>query len=578
VNRDPDAGLPLSATAEIVTSNPDRCSAISVSRDVGVPMRDGVRLSANLFRPDTSGALPVVLIRLPYGKDEHPGMWARGKYWARKGYACVVQDVRGKFGSEGEWQPFVNEAADGYDTLDWIAAQPWCGGAIGMTGESYMGMTQWAVAALGHPALRCMSPGNSTPDPYLVHYRSGALTLPFVLWACMLEGRGVGDASRFDPWHLPLATMDQSMGIASRHLRDVLAHPRRDAFWAPIDWRRAPATPRIPTLHWGGWYDVMLNGTLEGWSASAAGLDDPEDRGDQWLVVGPTDHMLIPAAGGGEAAAPPSVGAWSFDRVQRFFDHWLRDEDNGLRESTRVSVFMMGAERWLDLPHWPPPAARFVRYYLHGCGAARGGGSGRLDLEAPGDEPADHYDYDPCRPIDTWLGEDLWSLGWTLRDRGPVEERADVLLYTSEALDRGLEVVGPVDVTLHAASSAPDTDFAAALVDVFPNGDTCLVQEGIVRARYRDPTLGERLLSPGAVEEYSIDLWATAYRFAPGHRLRVEIASSIFGRYDRNLNSGRPFATDSDAEVAHQTVFHCAPYASHITLPVMPSDEECATS
>ena len=564
---EPDSLPRPTPAADIPTSTSDRCTRFSVARDVSVPMRDGVHLSANVFHPALPGPLPVILIRLPYGKDDHPGMAAQGGYWARKGYMCVIQDVRGKFGSEGVWTPFVNEAQDGYDTLDWIAAQPWCDGAVGMTGASYMGMTQWAIASLGHPSLRCIAPGDSTPDPYSLYYQGGAFSLLFALWSCAMAGRGVGDPARFDPWHLPLATLDRSMGVASPHLRDVLAHPVRDAFWASAEWSRPAPGGRVPALHWGGWYDVMLGGTLFGWRAAASG--DGAAGHDQWLVVGPTDHTLTPAAYGGGPAAASSAGAWSFDRVQRFFDFWLRGEDDGLSESPRVDVFVMGEERWRQFASWPPPGARGLRLYLSSSGDAGGPGGGRLTAASPSDDPPDCYDYDPRRPIDTWLGEDLWQLGWTQRDRRRVEERNDVLVYSSEPLSGDLEVVGPVRVTLSVGSTAPGTDFTATLVDVSSGGATCLVQEGIVRAGRSESCPGARPLGTGCVAELSIDLCATAYRFSAGHCVRVEIASSIFGRFDRNLNSGRPFAQDERPQVARQTVYHSAEHASYITLPVV---------
>ncbi|MFA4966559.1 MAG: CocE/NonD family hydrolase [Thermoleophilia bacterium] len=566
---------PETADTELPTSTPDRSPGFTVERGVEVPMRDGVRLSANVFRPSPAppGPGPAILIRQPYGKDEHPTMWARGKYWARKGYACAIQDVRGKFASEGRWQPVVHEAADGWDTLDWVAAQPWCDGNIGMAGESYHGITQWAVAALGHPNLRCIAPGNATPDPYSMTYRGGAFVLPMALWTSVMEGRGIADPSGFDPWHLPLATMDTAMGLPSTAFQDLLAHPTRDAFWARADARRAPAAVRIPVFHWGGWYDVLLHGTLAGWYGAAAGRPAEPRCGDQWLVIGPTDHTLTPAAYGRGAAAEGSAGAWSFDRLQRFFDHYLRGEDDAFRESPRVSVYVMGAERWRDADTWPLPEARPRVYYLHGAGAANtAAGDGSLSSRVPGGEPVDRFAYDPRDPVDTWLGESLWDLSWALRDRSEVERRGDVLVYTSEPLAGELEVTGPLTMTLYASSSAASTDFCAALVDVFPDGSAHLVQEGIVRAGAGDGRGPALPLAPGAVAEYRIDLAATSYLFGPGHRLRLEVSSSIFGRYDRNLNTGRPAAHDVGGEVARQQVHHSRVYPSQITLPIVPAE------
>lgn len=565
-----DTPWPEAATAELRTATPDRCVGYTVDRDVGIPMRDGVRLSANVFRPTGAQGTPAVLIRLPYGKDDHPTMWARGKYWARKGYACVIQDVRGKFGSEGDWVPFVNEAADGIDTLDWLAAQPWCDGSVGMAGESYHGYTQWAVAAAGHPALKCIAPGGTTPDPYLMAYRGGALHLPIAVWACVMEGRVIGDPARYDPWHLPLATMDAAMGLPSTTCRAILAHPARDAFWQALDTGRRFSEVRIPVLHWGGWYDVLLGGTLAGWSGMHAAAAEPRPRAEQCLVIGPTDHALTPAAYGGGRAPEDSPGAWSFDRVQRFFDRWLRGEDEGENAAAPVSVFVMGAERWLEAAAWPLPETRFVDLYLHSDGHGNtASGDGRLSVSPPADELADHFVYDPQRPVDVWLGEDAWELTWTLRDRAEVERRSDVLVYTSSTLDDDLEVTGHLRATLYASSSAADTDFCASLVDVFPDGRTCLIQEGIVRARYRSSELVDTPLTPGEVVEYVVGLWSTSYLFAARHRVRLEVSSSIFGRYDRNFNTGRA-ARDATYVSARQDVYHDRTHPSHITLPVIP--------
>lgn len=565
---------PPAAAAELPTATPNRSVGFRVRRDLGVRMRDGVRLSANVFFPDDDAPAPVVLIRQPYGKDDHPGMWARGKYWARKGYVCVIQDVRGKFGSEGEWYPFVHEADDGWDTLDWVAAQPWCNGAIGMAGESYHGYTQWAVAASGHPNLRCLAPGDTSPDPYLIAYQGGALNLGVALWAWVMESREIADPQGWRPWHLPLATLDEAMGRRSPMLQEVLRHPEHDEYWDRADTTPSLGGVRIPVLHWGGWFDFLLRGTLRGWRhtavARAAGADHR-------LIVGPTDHALIPAAYGGGAAAADSPGAWCFDRVQRFFDRWLRGDEQALAGLAPVSIYIMGAERWREAQDWPLPGTRIFTYYLHsGGGANTMAGDGRLDATPPGEEPADTFVYDPASPVDVWLAESAWDLTWTIKDRAAVEARPDVLVYTTAALAADLEVAGPLTVTLSAASSAPDTDFAATLVDVFPDGATALVQEGLIRARYREPGGGARPLTPEAVHTFTIDLAATGYLFARGHRLRLEVTSSIFGRHDRNPNSGGPFGLDTMGATARQTVHHSQAHPSYISLPVIPAETGAA--
>ncbi|HET6494925.1 MAG TPA: CocE/NonD family hydrolase [Thermoleophilia bacterium] len=570
MTKTPEDPWPETAAAELRTETPDRCPCFTVARDVGAVMRDGVRLSANVFTPEGDDPWPTVLVRQPYGKDLVDSMWARGKYWARKGYACVVQDVRGTFGSQGEWAPFVHEARDGWDTLEWLARQPWCNGAIGMSGESYHGYTQWAVAGSGHPNLKCISPGDASPDPYRMSYRGGAFSLGIGLWACMMTGREMDTADGWDPWHLPLVGLDAAMGRSSSVLQEMLRHPSRDDFWDKVDMTPTLADVRIPVLHWGGWYDVILQGTLLGWERAAA-RERKGDGAEQRLIIGPTDHARLPAVyGASGVGGEDAPGAWCFDHVQRFFDHHLRGETDALAGVAPVRVYVMGAERWREASAWPLPETRYVDYYLRGGGgASTAAGDGRLEPALPGDEPPDHFDYDPELPVDVWLAESAWDLTWTLKDRAAAERRSDVLVYTSPAMEEDLEVTGPVCVTLFASSSAPDTDFTATLVDAFPDGYAHLVQEGIVRARYRRSDHAPELVTPDAVEEYTIDLLATSHLFARGHRLRLEISSSNFGRFDRNPNSGGAFALDTICTTARQTVHHSRACPSRITLPVI---------
>jgi putative CocE/NonD family hydrolase len=332
------------------------------------------------------------------------------------------------------------------------------------------------------------------------------------------------------------------------------------------------ADVRIPVLHWGGWYDVILQGTLFGWERCAALREGEGSGADQRLIIGPTDHARLPAVHAtNEIGRQDAPGAWCFDHAQRFFDRWLRDDASALQGEAPIRVYVMGAERWKTLSAWPPPEAAAVAYYLHGGGSANSAaGDGRLSTAPPEREPPDVYDYDPQRPADAWLSASGWDLNWGNKDRGDVERRADVLVYTSDALEEDLEVTGPLQVTLYAVSTAPDTDFTAALVDVFADGFAYHVQEGIVRARYRRSERVPELLAPGEVGEYTIDLLATSYLFRRGHRLRLEISSSNFDRFDRNPNSGGVFAQDAVCLPARQTVYHSRAYPSHITLPVIP--------
>jgi len=566
----------LTPARELPTDTPALVSGVTIERDVPVPMSDGVRLFADVYLPegpDVAGPFPVILIRMPYGKQEaYCDMPAHGKYWARRGYACVIQDVRGRWGSEGVYEPFVNEARDGYETLDWVAAQSWCNGKIGMTGESYYGYTQWAVAPLGHPNLVCIAPGDTAADIYASWiFNNNAFCLSTMGgWAYVINGRQDQNEFRFDPWHLPLAEIPAAAGAESRAYAEWMQHQARDAYWDRINVCQRYSAVKIPVMHWGGWYDTFLNGTIGGWQGVREA--SPEARGDQWLVIGATDHELSPESTGKIGRVPIANHGYAHDRVKEFMDHWLKGEENALAREGRVRYFTIGRDEWRSADEWPLPGTEFRRYYLHSGGHADVAASdGVLTTGAPLDEPADRFVYDPRDPVRYWLGANLWELAKHMGDRRAVERRPDVLVYTSEVLTADLEVTGPVSVTLSAASSALDTDFTAALVDVFPDGYAHLVREGIVRARFRESDVHESPVEPDVVYAFDIDLWATSYVFAAGHRIRLEVSSSNFDRYDRNLNTGR-FAHDAEMVWARQVIHHSGTHPSYLTLPVIPSD------
>ena len=556
------------------TSTPDVYTKVRVKRNVPVPMRDGIKLYANIYKPDADGRFPVILIRLPYGKDEpYCVMPAYGKYFARKGYVCVVQDVRGKYASQGKFEPFFDEAADGYDTLDWIASQSWCDGNIGMTSESYYGYTQWAVAWLNHPNLKCITPGETFPDIYRIrNYNNSAFCLQTAgTWAYEMNARKVNNPLRLDYWHLPLISMDEDAGVRCDYYKDWIRHPSRDAYWESVNVCQKYNQVKIPVYHWGGWYDVLISGTINGWHGVKEHSDSMEARKNQWLLIAPTDHELTPAETHRIGRIDIGKEAWTYDRLQRFFDYWLKGADNGFDRTPRVEIFTIGDNKWRYEDEWPPARVKYTRYYFHsGGGANTLHGDGLLNTREPGDEPTDGYVYDPINPVTISLEMQLWSLAQTLKDRASVEQRADVLVYTTPNLEKDLEITGPITVTLFAASSARDTDFTAALVDVFPDGYTHMIQEGIVRARYRNSDSEASLIEPGKIYEYTIDLWATSYVVKQGHRIIVEISSSNFNRWDRNPNTGHEFGMDAETVKATQTIYHDRQHPSYITLPIIP--------
>jgi putative CocE/NonD family hydrolase len=371
--------------------------------------------------------------------------------------------------------------------------------------------------------------------------------------------------------HLPLKHLDDEAGIPSPFYKQVLDHPTRDAFWERINRDRHYGAVNIPVLSWGGWYDTFLKGTIEDWLGMMR-HPDPEVRRHQYMILAPTDHELTPWRTGQIGRLSIGGDAWSYDFIARFFDRYLMQMDNGLEDEGRVKLFVMGANTWRDEADFPPARAEATRYYLRSGGhASTTQGDGLLSTDAPTtDEPPDRYIYDPSDPVSLSAQTDLWYLAETLRDRVLIAARPDVLHYTSAPLTAPMEVTGFITMRLWASSSAPDTDFTATLVDVFPDGRLHLVQEGIVRARWRDGS-APTFLVPGESYPFDIELWATSYVFAAGHRLRVEISSSNFDRYDRNPNTDAPFAEATAAVKAEQRVYHLPGRESYIVLPVVSS-------
>jgi putative CocE/NonD family hydrolase len=560
---------------KIPSSTPDKYMKYVVEKDVPIQMRDGVRLFADVYRPPIEGKFPVVLIRLPYGKQEYyTHMPAYGRFWSKKGYVCVIQDVRGKWASEGEFGAMAGEGDDGYDALEWIARQPWCDGNIGMMGESYYAHTQWAAAITRHPNLKCIAPMDMDTDSYRLNFPGGAFSMQLIGgWIAGQLTKTVRNTFRIDYWHLPLINLDDDAGLPAAMYKEAVEHPSRDTYWDERSLHNKIDQVNVPVLHIGGWYDTFTNGTLDGWRMMREGAQDHDARAKQWLMMGPIDHehttehthRIGKLQLGGEWDT-----AWLFDRHEQFYDHFLKGVDNGWGERSPVEIFVIGDDMWRFESEWPLARTEYTKYYLHSNGsAATRSGDGILNRRRPTDEPSDQYVYDPEKPVTYSLGVDYWSLAKYMKDRAKVEERKDVLVYTSEPMKDDQEITGPINVTLYASSSAKDTDFTAALVDVFPGGYCHLIQEGIIRARYREDDRNPTLITPGEVYKYAIDLWATSFVIKVGHRIRVEISSSNFNRFDRNPNTGSPFGRDAEVIKATQTIYHTEEYPSHITLPLI---------
>ena len=559
--------------------------------DVKVPARDGTRLSADVYLPDIRGPLPTILLRTPYDSTRAPHIdWA--VWWARRGYAAVVQDNRGKFKSEGEFYAYRDDGRDGDDSLYWIADQPWSNGRIGMSGRSYGGLVQWQLAPFRNPNLTAMAPQVIAGDFFgEIHRIGGAIQWGLTVMAAILYSTNHSFSQRGSMHlfgnqefyrHLPLIDADvAAIGRPIPFFRDWLERSVYDEYWRALNVHDRLSEIDVPIYQQGGWYDPyaeamfgLFNGMRDrGYSEHA--------RRSQKIYIGPWAHHIPDGSQLGDLDFGPAAYVDLNVQDLRWYDHWLKDIDTGVMDEPPINIFVMGRNEWRHEHEWPLARTRFVRYFLHSTGRANTlNGDGTLDQDIPTSEPPDHFTYDPEDPVPTVGGNNsTWTWMQFATDKvlpGPVdqrgvEKREDVLVYTSSPLERDLEVTGPLEVVLYAASSALDTDFTAKLVDVHPTGVAFHISEGILRARYRDGFEQTTLLDPGEVYQYRIDLASTSNVFKKGHQIRVEISSSNFPRFDRNLNTGESIHTGTRMVVAEQTVLHTAIYPSHIVLPVIPS-------
>lgn len=574
---------------------------ILVQKNVPARMRDGTTLVADVYRPAGDGEYPVLLTRLPYGKEgaTDPSYMDPIRA-ARRGYIVAVQDVRGRFGSEGEWNPSVHEFEDGYDTVEWAASLPGSNGRVGMYGASYFGMTQWQAAVMQPPSLKSMAPGITwgnylngahlrggvrelglrfhwseatlAPNTFFRKYRKGTKERDEKLPALVNAIDNIPEEYGI----LPLENLPDP-GRVIPYMFDALEQGITAEVWKylNIDGRYDDVEP--PTFHIGCWYDVFLGETLRQYEimkevATRRGARPPRLLLGPWLhttdfssTVGDLDFGF--ASSGDFLNCDGDVTAYHL----RWFDATLKGDEEALSNHTPVEVFVMGENRWHGYDEWPVPGSREEHWHLH-AGSV-------LSREWPSGGPPDEYDYDPKDPVPVIGGALLMPAVYRAgaRDQRPNEVRPDVLVYTSEKLTEGYTVIGPVYATLYAASSAPDTDFVTRLVDVYPDGRAIGVTDGILRASAREsyPAPGvikpaePTLIKPGEVYEYTIDMWATGITFEAGHRIRVEVTSSCFPRWDRNLNTGEDTLYSPRSEVAHQRIFHDPESPSRVTLTVV---------
>lgn len=564
---------------------------IIIEKNVPVPMRDSVVLRADVYRSSRPGRYPVLLERTPYNKT-FPRMvldTVHVLYAVEGGYTVVIQDTRGRFSSKGEFVPFFSDIQDGYDTVEWCAGQSWSNGRVGMFGTSYVGATQLLAAIASPPHLGAICPVVSAADFHNGWiYEGGAFRLGFVAaWAAQFLALAQLDRLPLSPQqrqsekekimdgvgrlrrslsHLPLMELPllKLEGLAP-YFFDWLAHPDDSDYWRRCNIIAHHDRVTVPALHIGGTYDLFASGALRNFEGLRRNAASEHARAGQRLLFGPWVH-------GSLQSNISVVGQRDFgwrsmvsltETKLTWFDHWLRDVDNEVSSQAPTRVYVMNSG-WRQGQEWPLEGTEWTRFYLHSAGRANSlNGDGRLSRDTPGSEPPDVFLYNPLNPTPTGGADGIY-------DQRPVEARYDVLVYSTPPLSEPLEVTGPVTMVLHAASTAPDTDFAAKLVDVAPDGYAANLCDGIIRARYRNSPAHPELLQPGETYQFTIDLNATGNLFLAGHQIRLEIASANFPKFDRNPNTGEPAALAREVRPAMQTVFHDSKYPSYVILPVIP--------
>jgi putative CocE/NonD family hydrolase len=556
--------------------------AVKYEGNVAVPMRDGVTLRADIYRPKADGRFPVLLERTPYNKYSNIDSGLRG---AARGYVVVLEDVRGRSASEGDWYPFKFEPADGYDSVEWCAKLPYSNGKVGMIGGSYVGATQMLAAIAAPPHLVGLVPTITASD-YHEHwaYQGGAfMQLLAQAWSSALSvdvlqrrtGASAAPAHwdyRRPPAAYPVIDPGKADGAAQYYF-DWIAHPAYDDYWRQWSISGHYGLVTAPMVHVAAWYDLFQDGSLRNYVGLRRGAATEEARRGQRLVIIPGGH-----AGWGRKVGDVDFGADSEIDVEgyglRWYDHLMKGIDNGIDREKPVRIFVMGRNVWRDEDDWPLARAKAVRYYLHAAAGANSlAGDGALSTEAPGAEPADSYVCDPDDPVPTHGGGVLGDT--TNYPPGPLDQRAvearrDVLVYTTAPFASDTEVTGKVVLELYAGSSATDTDFTGKLVDVAPDGTAINLTDGILRARYRDSMEKASLMNPGETYRMVIDLWSTSNVFLAGHRLRLEVASSNFPRFDRNPNTGASPEAGGPYAKATNVIRHDRDHPSALVVPVVP--------
>ena len=589
---------------------------VRLEKSIMIPMRDGTRLSTDLYFPEgATGKLPVILFRDPYnkkrGRERTPN---QATYmYASHGYIVAKQDSRGKYESEGVYSPpHGHEATDGYDTVDWISKQDWSNGKVGTCGCSYPGETQMLQAPLMHPSL-------TTMIPQAAGGLIGAANGRYNYWAGFKGGvldhragmswfSGAGTKYSFKPppglsddevreirdffepdvmyrpemdwdklqWHLPLIDVMNEAGAAPNDFYKMVSTPFGDPWWhEEMGFYDGTEKFNVPSLHMSSFYDLSVDETAFAFNYFRERSVSDVSANNQFLILAPTGHCSW-----GRATEHTIVGELDMGDARKdwnglylkWYDYWLKGIDNGVTDMPKVQYYVMGRNEWRGSDVWPLAGTQYKKYYLHSGGSANSRfGDGALTNDVPKNEPSDTFIYDPGNPVPSVGGQRTLS---GAREQSSVEVRNDVLVYTTPALEEGVEVTGPISLVLYVSSTVKDTDFTAKLVDVYPDGKAYNIQDGILRVRYRDGFTKKVLMEEGEVYKIQVEMSITSRYFERGHKIRLQVSSSNFPNYERNLNTGGNNYDETEWVIAENTIHHSGRYPSHVILPVIPEDVE----
>jgi putative CocE/NonD family hydrolase len=584
-----------------------------IEKKIMVPMRDGVRLATDVYRPkEAEGPLPTIFLRTPYNFNEAGERRLKAMIDAmERGYAYVIQNERGKFFSEGEWEILGFPRTDGWDALDWIAAQEWSNGKVGTIGCSSSAEWQLALAAMDHPAHAAMVPMASGAGIGRVGqfyeqgnwYRGGVYQMLFGTWLYgvqntqrprLPEGLPREDVVRLSKYfdlapdmpdidwpekiqHLPLVTMMEEVEGPKGMYAEFIQRLPNDPAWYEGGLYHDDEPWGVPALWMNSWYDISQGPNLALFNHVRANAEDPQVRDGQYVVIAPTPHCRFQTEKKKTLVGERDMGDVRFDYddlTARWFDYWLKGDDNGvLTDTPRVQYYTMGLNEWQSADTWPPAEAEMVTWYLSSEeGANSLFGDGRLESSPPVRTGSDHFTYDPAVPVPS-LGGGVCCNGGAVEpgvfDQRGIEARQDVLIYTSEPLEEAIEITGTIGVTLYIGSDARDTDFSVKLIDVHPDGTAFNIDETIQRARFREGYDKQVFMEPGEVYELEVTPMSTSAWIDKGHRIRLEVSSSSFPRFARNLNTGGNNWEDTEGVVAHNSVHHSAEHPSQVRLPIV---------